>query len=159
MKQQDRVTLFTDGSCLGNPGPGGFAALLVYRDSRREITGGFRATTNNRMELMAVIEGLTALTRPCRVDVFTDSRYIKDAVTRGWLDTWRSNGWRTAAKKPVKNQDLWTRLLVLLDRHRVEFHWLRGHSGHPENERCDALARAAAASPDLPEEPRARPGA
>ncbi|MDY0306949.1 MAG: ribonuclease HI [Desulfovibrio aminophilus] len=150
MSADERVTIFTDGSCLGNPGPGGWCALLRLGDKTRELSGGMAATTNNRMELRAVIEALSALKRRCAVDLYTDSTYIKDAVTKNWLQGWRKNGWKTAAKKPVKNQDLWRALIPLLAAHEVAFHWVRGHAGHPENERCDLLARTQAAKPGLP---------
>lgn len=146
------VRIHTDGSCLGNPGPGGWAAVLALPDTahRRELHGGFRRTTNNRMEILAAVQALAALTRPCRVDLFTDSQYVRNAVQKGWLDSWRRNGWRKADKKPVLNADLWRRLLPELERHAVTFHWLRGHAGDAENERCDALARAEAGRSDLP---------
>ncbi len=144
------VEIFTDGSCLGNPGPGGWAAVLRCGDKERELGGGFADTTNNRMEILAVIEGLTALSEPCTVQLYTDSQYVCNAVEKQWLAGWQRNGWKTASKKSVKNKDLWLRLLPLLARHAVRFHWVRGHSGHPENERCDAIARAYAAGPDLP---------
>lgn len=144
------VTMFTDGSCLGNPGPGGWAVLLEYNGHRRELSGGFSNTTNNRMEIMAVIQGLEALTRPCTVEVHTDSRYLHDAVEKGWLAGWKRNGWKTAAKKSVKNQDLWLRLDKALTHHNVRFSWVRAHNGHTENERCDELARIQAALPGQP---------
>ena len=146
MSPRGAVTVYTDGSCLGNPGPGGFAAVLLSGRHRRELSGGYADTTNNRMELMGVIEALAALKRPCDVTLYTDSSYIKNAVTRDWLGNWRRNGWRTADKKPVKNRDLWERLSTLLTRHAVSFRFVRGHSGDPENERCDELASAAASS-------------
>jgi ribonuclease HI len=144
------VQLFTDGACLGNPGPGGWAAILRWNDHEKELAGGYSRTTNNRMEILAAIEGLAALTRPCEVELFTDSKYLMDAIEKGWLRGWKRNGWKTSAKKPVKNQDLWVRLDPLLARHTVRWHWVRGHSGHPENERCDALAKAAAQAAGLP---------
>jgi ribonuclease HI len=144
------VTLYTDGACLGNPGPGGWGALLLMGDARKELSGGYKLTTNNRMEVLAAIEGLASLKRPCRVELYTDSKYLRDAVEKNWLKSWLRNGWLTAAKKPVKNQDLWERLLVLLSTHKVTLHWVPGHSGHPHNERCDALARAAAQTRNLP---------
>ena len=152
MSTQDpaAVTAYTDGSCLGNPGPGGWAAILIHGDARKELAAGFRLTTNNRMEILAVIEALGSLTRPCRVDLHTDSRYVCDAVEKGWIKSWQRNGWKTAAKKPVKNQDLWLRLIALLAEHPTRFHWVAGHSGHPENERCDELARSAAMGRVLP---------
>jgi len=137
------VELYTDGSCRGNPGPGGWAALLRIGDKEREIAGGEANTTNNRMELKAAIEGLNALKRPCRVEIHTDSHYVRDGITR-WIHGWLKNGWRTADRKPVKNADLWQELLDAVDPHRVEWHWVKGHSGHPENDRVDALACDAA---------------
>ncbi len=136
------VAIYTDGACSGNPGPGGWGAVLLYRGRRRELQGACPDTTNNRMELVAAIRGLEALTRRSRVDLYTDSRYLKDGITR-WLPVWKARGWRTAAKKPVKNQDLWQALDALATRHDVAWHWVKGHAGDPENERADALARAA----------------
>ncbi len=144
------VQAFTDGSCLGNPGPGGWAAVLRCNGSERELAGGFALTTNNRMEILAVIEALALLKEPCGVDLYTDSQYVRNAVEKKWLAGWRRNGWKTSDKKPVKNRDLWERLQPLLDLHQVRFHWVRGHSGHPENERCDVLARTQASSRGLP---------
>jgi ribonuclease HI len=138
-----RVQAFTDGACLGNPGPGGWGALLRYGGTERELSGGEADTTNNRMELMAAIAALEALTRGCAVDLFTDSRYVQQGI-RDWLPRWQANGWRTSDRKPVKNQDLWQRLATAAASHRVEWHWVRGHDGHAENERVDALAGAAA---------------
>ncbi len=140
----DVVEIFTDGACSGNPGPGGWAAILRFRGEQKELTGGERETTNNRMEMMAAIAGLEALKRPSQVEITTDSTYVKDGITR-WIHGWKKNGWKTSAKKPVKNQDLWQRLDQALEPHQVEWHWVRGHEGHPENERADALARQAAA--------------
>jgi ribonuclease HI len=134
------VELFTDGACLGNPGPGGWAALLRYKGSERELAGGEAMTTNNRMELMAVIEGLRALTRGCTVTVFTDSQYVQKGIT-AWIHGWRKRGWKTADKKPVKNADLWVALDEARNAHRVTWLWVKGHAGHPENERVDTLAR------------------
>ena len=146
------VIVHTDGSCLGNPGPGGWGAVLAHPESsaRKELSGGFRRTTNNRMEIMAVIAALTALKEPCAVDLYTDSQYVRNAVEKGWLESWRKKNWIKADKKPVLNVDLWQRLVPLLERHEVRLHWLRGHAGHAENERCDELARAQASAPDLP---------
>lgn len=144
------IHAFTDGSCLGNPGPGGWAAILRHEVTEKVLSGGFALTTNNRMEVLAAIEALDALRESCRVVLFSDSRYLCDAVEKKWLGGWQKNGWKTAAKKPVKNRDLWERLLPLLGRHSVQFHWLEGHAGHPQNERADTLARAAASSPLLP---------
>lgn len=150
-----KVIIYTDGSCLGNPGPGGWAAVLRLAGTgyNKEICGGFRRTTNNRMEILAAVEGLRALNQACEVDLYTDSQYLRNAVEKGWLNSWRKNGWRKADKKPVLNSDLWQLLHPLLDTHITRIHWLRGHVGHPENERCDLLARAAAAASDLPEDP------
>jgi ribonuclease HI len=136
------VQIFTDGACSGNPGPGGWAAILRYGEVEREISGADPATTNNRMEMFAAIAALEALKRPCTVDLYTDSRYLRDGITK-WLPQWKARGWRTADKKPVKNVDLWQRLDTAAAPHRVEWHWVRGHAGHPENDRVDALARAA----------------
>ena len=136
------VEIFTDGACSGNPGPGGWGAILRYGAVEKELSGGEGATTNNRMELMAAIAGLEALKRPCPVKLYTDSQYLRDGITR-WLPAWKARGWRTADKKPVKNLDLWQRLEAAAAPHQIEWHWVRGHAGHPENERADALARAA----------------
>lgn len=133
------VEAFTDGACSGNPGPGGWGALLRYNGNERELCGGEEETTNNRMELLAAIEALSALKQPCHVRLTTDSNYVKDGITK-WLENWKRNGWKTAAKKPVKNQDLWIRLDEQSSRHRIEWCWVKGHSGHPENERADTLA-------------------
>lgn len=136
------VEIYTDGACSGNPGPGGWAAILRFGATEKELSGAEPATTNNRMELMAAIVALETLTRPCRVRLHTDSRYVKDGIET-WIKGWKRNGWRTADRKPVKNIDLWQRFDSALARHEVRFEWVRGHSGHPENERADALARAA----------------
>jgi ribonuclease HI len=137
------VEIFTDGACRGNPGPGGWAALLRTGDKEREISGGEPHTTNNRMELRAAIEALNALKRPCRVELHSDSQYVRDGITN-WIHGWNRNGWRTAAKKPVKNAELWQELTEAARRHQVLWHWVKGHSGHPENDRVDALACAEA---------------
>jgi ribonuclease HI len=134
-----QVELFTDGACKGNPGAGGWGALLRYGRVEKELYGGEAASTNNRMELMAVIQGLGALTRPSRVRITTDSQYVKNGITQ-WIHNWKRNGWKTAAKKPVKNIDLWQELDQAVARHQVEWQWVKGHTGHPENERADALA-------------------
>jgi ribonuclease HI len=134
------VDIFTDGACSGNPGPGGWGAVLRYDGHEKDIFGGERQTTNNRMELMAAIMALEGLKRPVKVRLHTDSQYVKNGITE-WIRGWKRNGWRTADKKPVKNVDLWQRLEAALARHEVSWHWVRGHSGHPENERADALAR------------------
>lgn len=139
-KEASQVTIYTDGACSGNPGPGGWGAVLISRDNRRELKGGEAQTTNNRMELTAAIEALAALKRPCRVDLHTDSNYLRDGITR-WIDKWRSNGWRTADRKPVKNAELWQKLADAAVKHDVHWHWVRGHAGEIENERADALAR------------------
>ena len=144
MSHRPEVELFTDGACSGNPGPGGWGAILRMGGRERELSGGEPATTNNRREMMAAIAGLEALQRPCKVALFTDSTYVKDGVTK-WIKGWKRNGWKTADKKPVKNIDLWQRLDAVHAQHQVVWHWVRGHSGHPENERADALARAAIA--------------
>ncbi len=136
----DRVEIYTDGACSGNPGPGGWGALLLFNGTEKEISGGEFETTNNRMEMMAAIEALNALKRPCKVLLTTDSSYLKDGITT-WIHNWRRNGWKTASKKPVKNVDLWRTLEDALGRHDVEWVWVRGHAGHPENERADELAR------------------
>ena len=136
------IELFTDGACSGNPGPGGWGAILRYNGMEKELSGGEENTTNNRMELTAAIEGLSALKEPCRVRLVTDSRYVADGIGKGWAASWRKNGWRKADKKPALNADLWEKLLLLTELHTVEIEWVRGHNGHPENERCDALAVA-----------------
>ena len=133
------VEVFTDGACKGNPGPGGWGALLRYGDAEKELCGGERATTNNRMELMGVIMALEALKRPTQVRITTDSQYVKRGVTE-WMTGWKRNGWRTASRKPVKNRDLWERLDLALAGHRIAWHWVKGHAGHSENERADRLA-------------------
>ena len=138
---KDAVDAFTDGACSGNPGPGGWGAILRWRGHEKEIAGGEPETTNNRMELMAAIAALETLKRPSRVRVHTDSTYVKDGITK-WLHSWKRRGWKTADKKPVKNVELWQRLEAAAARHEVSWHWVKGHAGHPENERADALARA-----------------
>ncbi len=137
------VELFCDGACSGNPGPGGWGAILRFEAAERELSGSEPHTTNNRMELMACIAGLDALKEPCRVRVTTDSQYLAKAFGDGWLEKWQKNGWRTSSKQPVKNRELWERLIELSRKHRLSWHWIRGHAGHAENERCDALAVAA----------------
>lgn len=141
MKQ---VEIFTDGACQGNPGPGGWGAVLRYQGREREISGGEAHTTNNRMELSAVIEALALLREPCEITLCSDSKYVCDAISKGWAKSWRKNGWKKADKKPALNSDLWERLLNLLEQHHVTIRWVKGHAGHPENERCDRLAVAAA---------------
>jgi len=137
--KKDIVEIFTDGACSGNPGPGGWGALLRYNGTEKELSGGEPETTNNRMEMMAAIMALESLKRPSRVVLTTDSQYVKDGLTK-WMAGWIKNGWKTADKKPVKNVDLWQRLKAAYDAHEVELHWVRGHDGHEENERCDRLA-------------------
>ena len=139
MKQ---VTIYTDGACSGNPGPGGWGAILEWNGREKELSGGERETTNNRMELSGVIFALSALKEPCAVDLYTDSKYVFDAVDKGWVYSWRKNGWRKADKKPALNVDLWERLLPLLETHRVTWHWVKGHAENEKNNRCDALAVA-----------------
>ena len=143
--QGDRVTIHTDGSCLSNPGPGGWAAILRWRDNEREIVGHEPDTTNNRMELMAAIMGLNAVTRNMPIALHTDSRYVMNGV-QDWMPRWKANGWKTASKKPVANQDLWQQLDEAVSRHRITWHWVKGHAGDEFNERCDQLARGAAES-------------
>ncbi len=145
MTQPPEVEIFTDGACSGNPGPGGWGTILRMGEKERELSGGEPATTNNRMELMAAIAGLEALQRPCRVRLTTDSKYVLDGATK-WIKGWKRNGWKTADKKPVKNVDLWQRLDAAHALHKVDWRWVKGHSGHAENERVDELARAAIAN-------------
>jgi ribonuclease HI len=144
------VNVYTDGACLGNPGPGGYGAILEYNGNERELSSGFRLTTNNRMELLATSIGLEALKEPCEVDLYSDSQYVVNGIEKGWARSWRARGWRKRDNQPALNADLWQRLLDQLERHTVRFHWVRGHAGHPENERVDRLAFAAAKQPDLP---------
>lgn len=143
MSDSDTIEIFTDGACLGNPGPGGWAALLRWRDTEKMLADGEPATTNNRMELMAAIMALESLKRPCTVRLTTDSQYVRQGIEQ-WVAKWRANGWRTADKQPVKNQDLWQRLATAAERHSVRWAWVRGHSGHAENEQVDRAARSAA---------------
>lgn len=145
-----KVTIYTDGAARGNPdGPGGYGTVLQYRDTKgnlheRELSAGYKKTTNNRMELMAAIVGLEALNRPCEVELYSDSKYLTDAFNKHWIDGWKKRGWVKSDKKPVKNIKLWQRLLKAMEFHQVTFHWVKGHDGHPENERCDQLATTAA---------------
>ena len=134
------VKIYSDGACSGNPGPGGWGVVLEYGAIKKELSGGESQTTNNRMELTAVIMGLSALKEPCRVTLVTDSKYVSDGLSKGWARSWQSNGWRKADKKPALNSDLWEKLLSLDDIHDISVEWVKGHAGHPENERCDALA-------------------
>jgi len=140
MNEKQTVELYTDGACSGNPGPGGWGVLFRWQGVEKELCGGEAQTTNNRMELMAAIQGLAALKRPLSVDLYTDSTYVKDGITK-WIFNWKKNGWKTAAKKPVKNADLWQQLEQAIERHTVSWHWVKGHDGHEGNERADALAR------------------
>ena len=141
-----KVTIYTDGACSGNPGPGGYGVVLLSGAHRKELAQGYHRTTNNRMELMALIAGLELLTRPCEVTLFSDSRYVVDAIEKGWARSWKSRGWKKADKNPAVNADLWARALLVLERHRVALRWVRGHASCVENNRCDALAVAAAKS-------------
>ncbi len=140
---ETKVILYTDGACSGNPGPGGWGCVLLCGDFQRYLSGFEKMTTNNRMEMMAVIKGLQCLTRPVVLKIVTDSQYVKNAFTQGWFDQWRRNNWRTSSKSPVKNQDLWLELYALLSKHQVEWEWVKGHSGDKYNEKCDTLARQA----------------
>jgi len=144
------VVVYTDGACMGNPGPGGYGVVLLYDHHRKELSGGFRRTTNNRMEMMAAIVGLQALNQPCEVTLHSDSKYLVDAMAQGWAKKWQANGWKRNKKDYAKNPDLWQQLLDLCNHHQVTFRWVKGHAGHPENERCDELAVAAAQAADLP---------
>ena len=135
-----RIEIYTDGACSGNPGPGGWGAILRFQGKEKELSGGQPSTTNNQMELQAAIEALKALKEPCVVDLYTDSQYLRQGITQ-WIHNWKRNGWKTSDKKPVKNQELWTELDALVQTHSINWHWLKGHAGHPENERCDELAR------------------
>ena len=146
MKQ---VEIYTDGACSGNPGPGGWGAILIYKENRLELSGYEAHTTNNRMELMGVIVGLEALTKPCRVEVVTDSKYVSDAFNAHWIEGWIKKGWKRGKNEDVKNVDLWKRLLKAMEPHQVTYTWVKGHAGHPENERCDKLATTAADSDHL----------
>ena len=145
-KSKKCVTIYTDGACSGNPGPGGWGVVLIYGDHKKELSGVMQDTTNNRMELVAVISGLQALKEPCAVDLYTDSAYVHNAFSNGWLDNWLRNGWKTSAKKDVINQDLWKQLLSLTNVHNVTFHKVKGHADNDLNNRCDQLAREAVAN-------------
>ena len=148
----DPVVIYSDGACLGNPGRGGYGTVMLFGAHRKELHQGFRLTTNNRMELLGAIVGLEALSRPCSVDLYSDSTYVVNAMSKGWLAGWLRRGWKTASKQPVKNQDLWQRMVRAVGDHDVRWHWVKGHSGDPENERCDTLAVAAANSQELLED-------
>jgi len=150
MNERKDVTLYTDGACIGNPGPGGYAAVLLYGKHRKELSGGYLRTTNNRMELLAVVMGLMALKMKCHVTVYSDSRYVVDAMNKGWARRWHSNGWKRNKSEKAVNPDIWAQLISFCDYHDVEFKWVRGHTGNSENERCDQLANEAAQQSDLP---------
>ncbi|BBA79250.1 ribonuclease H [cyanobacterium endosymbiont of Rhopalodia gibberula] len=145
-----KVLIYTDGACSGNPGAGGYGTLLIYNEYRKELSGGFRLTTNNRMEMMAAIVGLETLNTKCNVTIYTDSRYLVDAITKGWAKKWQANSWKRNKKEYAKNPDLWKQLLDLCEKHEVDFVWVKGHAGHPENEYCDYLAVGASQQPNLP---------
>ncbi|SET57729.1 ribonuclease HI [Thalassotalea agarivorans] len=145
------VEIYTDGSCLGNPGPGGYGAVMLYKGHRKEIAQGYQLTTNNRMELLAAIKALELLKEPCSVTLTTDSQYVRQGITQ-WIEKWQKNSWKTASKQPVKNVDLWKALVAAQQQHDIDWQWVKGHSGHPENERCDELARDAAMSEALLED-------
>ena len=149
ISMSDKVVIHTDGACSGNPGPGGYGTVMQFGEHCKELSGGFRKTTNNRMELLAVIEGLRLLKRPCEVTVFSDSKYIVDAVNKGWARRWQANGWKRNKRERALNPDLWANLLKLLDTHEVSLQWVKGHAGNPGNERADALAVAASQRDDL----------
>ncbi len=153
MAAGEQVTIYTDGACLGNPGPGGYGAVLLYGNQRKELSGGFRLTTNNRMEITAALVALEALREPCRVTLYSDSQYLVNAMAKGWAQRWQANGWKRNKREDAVNPDLWERMLELCRRHTVEFQWVRGHSGTEENERCDRLAVAAARDSGLPDDP------
>ncbi len=149
-----KIHAFTDGACSGNPGPGGYGAILRYNGTEKELSGGFRHTTNNRMEIMGAIAALEALHEPCEVTITTDSQYLVNSVEKRWIFGWKARGWRRGKNEPVQNVDLWQRLLPLIERHKVSFQWVRGHAGHVENERCDVLAVEASQAKNLPEDIR-----
>jgi len=140
------VAIYTDGACSGNPGPGGYGAIIIFNHHKKELTGGEKHTTNNRMEMMGAIVALEALKKPCKVTLYSDSRYVVDAIEKGWVTKWQANGWRKSKRGPALNVDLWLRMLAVLEKHDVTFLWIKGHAGHSENERCDTLARTAIAS-------------
>jgi ribonuclease HI len=145
-----KVVIYTDGGAVDNPGPGGYGVVLRYKGHRKELSGGFRSTTNNRMELLACIEGIKALKNPCEVVLYSDSKYVVNGITKGWAKKWQANGWKRSKKEKAENVDLWEQLLGLCQQHDVEFRWVRGHAGNPDNERCDQLAMQAASRPNLP---------
>jgi ribonuclease HI len=152
MNQMKKVSIYTDGGCLGNPGKGGYAAILKYGSHVKEIFGGYRLTTNNRMEMTACIKALELLKYPCMITLYSDSKYLVDGVSKGWAKRWRSNGWKRNKKEMAENIDLWEKLLNLLEQHDIEFIWVKGHSGHPENERCDELVKLSAGMDNLPDD-------
>lgn len=144
-----KIEIFTDGACQGNPGPGGWGAILRYNGHEKEISGGDAHTTNNRMELLSVIESLTLLKEPCDVTLYSDSKYVCDAISKGWAKSWQKKGWKKSNNSPALNSDLWEKLLTLIDKHKINVVWIKGHAGHPENERCDKLAVLAASKAKL----------
>ncbi len=144
-----KIEIFTDGACQGNPGPGGWGAILRYNGHEKEISGGDAHTTNNRMELLSVIESLTLLKEPCDVILYSDSKYVCDAISKGWAKSWQKKGWKKSNNSPALNSDLWEKLLTLIDKHKINVVWIKGHAGHPENERCDKLAVLAASKAKL----------
>ncbi len=152
MSDIKNVVIYTDGGCIGNPGPGGYGVVLLSQGRRKELSGGFRLTTNNRMELMGAIVGLEALTMPCEVTLYSDSKYVVDAMELGWAKRWQANGWRRNKKEKAVNPDLWQRLLEVCKKHEVRFQWVKGHAGNLENERCDYLANSTAMQKNLPED-------
>ncbi|NPU82942.1 MAG: ribonuclease HI [Syntrophaceae bacterium] len=154
---RNSVTIFTDGACLGNPGPGGWGVVLLSGSHRKELSGGCRLTTNNRMELQAAIQGLQALKKPCEGTLITDSQYVFNGIDKGWARRWKEKNWMRTRREKAQNADLWQELLDLCERHRVRFQWVRGHAGNVENERCDRLAQEAARLPNLPPDPGYRP--
>lgn len=153
-QNKKQVNIYTDGACSGNPGPGGYGVVMVYNQHRKELSGGYNHTTNNRMEITAAIRGLEMLKVPCIVTLYSDSKYLIDAIEKGWVKKWESNGWKRNKTEKALNVDLWKKLMPLLEMHTVEFKWVKGHAGHPENERCDELATQAARQQDLPEDLR-----
>lgn len=148
-----QVTIYTDGACLGNPGPGGYGVVLLYGGHRKELSDGYRLTTNNRMEILAAIKGLEALKSPCSVTLYSDSQYLVNAINKGWVQRWKANGWKRNAREKALNPDLWERLLQLCSHHEVTFVWVRGHANNTENERCDVLSKEAAGRSNLPADP------
>lgn len=150
MKVTPAVQIYTDGACSGNPGPGGYGVILKYKGATKELSGGFALTTNNRMELMAVIKGLEALTRPCRAIIYSDSQYVINALSQGWIEKWKANGWRRANKYPAKNVDLWKKILFLAAKHKITWVWVKGHGTNKYNQRCDQLAVEASKKTPLP---------